>query len=144
VAAWLRRFRSGQCEWAQSYQWARREGARMRAKNSRLEEPLPGAAPGDRRPMLRSSIETLRSTVLRACVGARAAAVGFDAAPSLRNIRANQQFAVESAAVREFLLGPFLVTAPLRRHLGHNPQSRFLRPRWPAFRSTFGARVTGR
>jgi RNA recognition motif-containing protein len=32
--------------------------------------------------------------------------------------------------VREFLLGPFLVTAPLRRHLGHNLQSRFLRSGW--------------
>jgi len=57
----------------------------------------------------------------------------------LNNIRINQQFAVLSAAVREFLLGPFLVTAPLRRHLDHNPQSRFLRSRWLAFPlKTFG------
>jgi hypothetical protein len=54
--------------------------------------------------------------------------------PSIsRTIRINQQFAVISAAAREFLLGPFLVTAPLRRHLDHNPQSRFLRSRWLAF-----------
>ena len=51
---------------------------------------------------------------------------------SLENIRIYQQIAVASAPVREFLLGPFLVTAPLRRHLGHNPQSRFLRSRWQA------------
>jgi hypothetical protein len=55
--------------------------------------------------------------------------------PGSALIRTNQQFAVVFAAVREFLLGPFLVTAPLRRHLGHNPQSRFLRSRWLAFRS---------
>jgi hypothetical protein len=60
------------------------------------------------------------------------------------NIRINQQFAVSSAAAREFLLGPFLVTAPLRRHLDHNPQSRFLRSGWLAFSSTLWARVTGR
>src|SRR5580693_4626288 len=53
--------------------------------------------------------------------------------PPLNNIRINQRFAVTSAAAREFLLGPFLVTAPLRRHLDHNPQSRFLRSRWLAF-----------
>jgi hypothetical protein len=50
------------------------------------------------------------------------------------NIRVSQQFAVPFVPAREFLLGPFLVTAPLRRHLGHNPQSRFLRSRWLAFR----------
>jgi hypothetical protein len=49
-----------------------------------------------------------------------------------RNIRVYQQIAVASGPVREFLLGPFLVTAPLRRHLDHNPQSRFLRSRWQA------------
>jgi hypothetical protein len=48
------------------------------------------------------------------------------------NIRIYQQIAVASGTAREFLLGPFLVTAPLRRHLGHNPQSRFLRSRWLA------------
>jgi RNA recognition motif-containing protein len=48
-------------------------------------------------------------------------------------IRTSRQFAVVSATAREFLLGPFLVTAPLRRLLDHNPQSRFLRSRWLAF-----------
>src|ERR1700677_37412 len=43
------------------------------------------------------------------------------------NIRTIQGFAVAYPAVRELLLGPFLVSAPLRRHLGHNPQSRFPR-----------------
>jgi hypothetical protein len=53
------------------------------------------------------------------------------------NIRIYQSIAVVSAVAREFLLGPFLVTAPLRRHLGHNLQSRFLRSGWLAFRLSF-------
>jgi hypothetical protein len=49
------------------------------------------------------------------------------------NIRTNQEFAVLSAAARDELLGLFLAAAPLRRVLGHNPQSKSLRSRWPAY-----------
>jgi hypothetical protein len=44
---------------------------------------------------------------------------------------------------REFLLGSFLVTAPLRRHLDHNPQSRFLRSGWLALRWPIASYVVG-
>jgi hypothetical protein len=53
------------------------------------------------------------------------------------NIRVSAQIAVVSEPVREFLLGPFLVTAPLRRHIGHNLQSRFLRSGWLALSLSF-------
>jgi hypothetical protein len=74
-----------------------------------------------------------------ACAGRRMRGLPPDAGALTRrvkrtNIRNYQQIAVLSGPAREFLLGPFLVTAPLRRHLGHNPQSRFLRSRWLAFR----------
>jgi hypothetical protein len=60
------------------------------------------------------------------------------------DIRIYRQIAVVFAPVREFLLGPFMVTAPLRRHLGHNPAG-FFDPggRHTALAMQY-ARVTGR
>jgi hypothetical protein len=46
--------------------------------------------------------------------------------------RIYQLIAVALSLVRELLLGPFMVTAPLWRHLDHNLQSRLLRSGWLA------------